>query len=86
MKKVLIALSLFSLVSCSNQKYIYTINYSKTVEDYTVVSMESIVLSKQDSAKAINKLKQSPNYKAYAAESDSVWVELWIPETKQTHK
>jgi hypothetical protein len=86
MKKLLIGLSLFSLVSCSNQKYIYTINYSKTVEDYTVVSVESVVLSKPDSAKAINKLKQSPNYKIYAPTSDSVWVEEWIRETKKTHK
>jgi len=79
MKKILIGLSLFSLVSCSNQKYIYTINYSKTVEDYTVVSMESIVLSKPDSTKAINKFKKSSSFKTYASEADSVWVDLWIP-------
>jgi hypothetical protein len=86
MKKILIGLSLFSLVSCSNQKYIYTINYSKTVEDYTLISVESIVLSKPDSTKAINKLKRSPNYKIYAPTADSVWVEEWIRETKKTHK
>ena len=79
MKKILIGLSLFSLVSCSNQKYIYTINYAKTIEDYTLITSESVTLSRQDSTKAINKLKKSPNFKTYAPESDSVWVDLWIP-------
>jgi hypothetical protein len=79
MKKLLIVLSFVSLVSCSNQKYIYTINYSKTVEDYTVVTLESIVLSKQDSTKAINKFKKSPSFKTYASEADSVWIDLWVP-------
>ena len=86
MKKILIVLSFVSLVSCSNQKYIYTINYAKTMEDYYVqVTSESITLSKQDSTKAINKFKNTPNYKIYAPESDSVWIDLWIPEIKK-HK
>ena len=60
MKKILIVLSFVSLVSCSNQKYIYTINYAKTMEDYYVqVTSESITLSKQDSTKAINKFKNT---------------------------
>ncbi len=78
--KLIFVLFMFIFISCSKQNFIYTINYSTTIEDYTSVTLESITLSQKDSLKAINKFKKSKNYKLYAPQSDSVWMDLWIPD------
>ena len=65
-------------ISCTSPKYEFAINYSKTVEDYTVISSELIKMSEPDTAKAWKKFKKSENYKKYAPESDSVWIESFL--------
>jgi hypothetical protein len=65
-------------ISCWSPKYEFVINYSKTVEDYTLISSELIKMSEQDTSKAWKKFKKSKNYKKYAPESDSVWIESYL--------
>jgi hypothetical protein len=65
-------------ISCRSPKYEFVINYSKTVEDYTLISSELIKMSEQDTSKAWKKFKKSKNYKKYAPESDSVWIESYL--------
>ena len=78
MRKSVLLIFYLACVSCTSPKYEFAINYSKTVEDYTVISSELIKMSEPDTAKAWKKFKKSENYKKYAPESDSVWIESFL--------
>jgi len=65
-------------ISCRSSKYEFVIHYSKTIEDYTVVSVESIKMMHQDTLEAMRKFKNTTNYKKYAPESDSIWIDSYL--------
>ena len=71
---------IFSLIfiSCRSPKYEFVIHYSKTIEDYTVVSVESIKMMQQDTSEAMRRFKNTNNYKKYAPESDSIWIDSYL--------
>jgi uncharacterized protein YcfL len=78
MRKVILVIFCFLFISCSSSKYEFVIHYSKTIEDYTVVSVESIKMMHQDTSEAMRRFKNTVNYKKYAPESDSIWIDSYL--------
>jgi len=78
MRKVILVIFYFVLVSCRSPKYEFVIHYSKTIEDYTVVSIQSIKMMQQDTSEAMRRFKNTNNYKKYAPESDSIWIGSYL--------
>ncbi len=78
MRKVILVIFCFVFISCRSPKYEFVIHYSKTIEDYTVVSVESIKMMQQDTSEAMRRFKNTANYKKYAPESDSIWIESYL--------
>jgi hypothetical protein len=78
MRKLLLFIFCCGFISCRSPKYEFIIHYSKTIEDYTVVSVESIKMMHQDTLEAMRKFKNTTNYKKYAPESDSIWIDSYL--------
>ena len=78
MWKVILVVFCILFISCKSPKYEFVIHYSKTIEDYTVVSVESIKMMNQDTLEAIRRFKNTSNYKKYAPESDSIWIDSYL--------
>ena len=78
MREVILVIFCFLFISCRSSKYEFVIHYSKTIEDYTVVSVESIKMMHQDTSEAMRIFKNTANYKKYAPESDSIWIDSYL--------
>ena len=78
MRKVILVIFCFLFISCRSSKYEFVIHYSKTIEDYTVVSVQSIKMMQQDTSEAMRRFKNTNNYKKYAPESDSIWIDSYL--------
>ena len=78
MREVILVIFCFLFISCRSPKYEFVIHYSKTIEDYTVVSVQSIKMMQQDTSEAIRRFKNTANYKKYAPESDSIWIDSYL--------
>jgi len=78
MRKLTLFIFCCVFISCRSPKYEFVIHYSKTIEDYTVVSVESIKMMHQDTSEAMKRFKNTNNYKKYAPESDSIWIDSYL--------
>jgi hypothetical protein len=78
MRKLTLLIFCFVFISCRSPKYEFVIHYSKTIEDYTAIRSESIKMMNQDTLEAIRRFKNTSNYKKYAPESDSIWIDSYL--------
>ncbi|MFM2155295.1 MAG: hypothetical protein RL516_44 [Bacteroidota bacterium] len=78
MRKLTLFIFCCVFISCKSPKYEFVIHYSKTIEDYTVVSVESIKMMHQDTLEAMRRFKKTANYKKYSLESDSIWIDSYL--------